>query len=38
MATIEQTFARLQKSTFRSRFHLIEKDRQYIADKGMDMT
>lgn len=36
MATIDQTFARLQKSTFRSRFHLTEKDRQYIADKGMD--
>jgi hypothetical protein len=36
MATIGQTFARLQKSTFRSRFHLTEKDRQYIVDKGMD--
>ena len=36
MATIDQTFARLQKSTFRARFHLTDKDRQYIADKGMD--
>ena len=36
MATIEQTFARLQKSTFRARFHLNEKDRQYIEDKGID--
>lgn len=36
MSTYEQTFARLQKSTFRARFHLGEKDRQYIADKGMD--
>ena len=36
MATIDQTFSRLQKSTFRSRFHLTEKDRQYIADKGLD--
>ncbi len=36
MATIEQTFARLQKSTFRSRFHLSEKDRHYISDKGLD--
>ncbi len=35
MATIEQTFARLQKSTFRARFRLSDKDRQYIADKGM---
>lgn len=36
MATIGQTFERLQKSTFRSRFHLTEKDKQYIADKGID--
>lgn len=36
MATIEQTFARLQKSAFRSKFHLTEKDKQYIANKGMD--
>ena len=36
MSTYEQTFVRLQKSTFRARFHLGEKDRQYIADKGMD--
>ncbi len=36
MATIDQTFARLQKSTFRARFRLTEKDRQYIADKGLD--
>lgn len=35
MATIEQTFARLQKSAFRSRFHLTEKDRQYIEKKGI---
>lgn len=36
MATIDQTFTRLQKSTFRARFHLTGKDRQYIAGKGMD--
>lgn len=36
MATIEQIFARLQKSAFRSKFHLTEKDKQYIANKGMD--
>ena len=31
-----QTLARLQKSAFRSKFHLTEKDKQYIAEKGMD--
>ncbi len=36
MATIEETLARLQKSTFRARFHLTEKDRKYIEDKGME--
>ncbi len=36
MATIDQTFARLQKSTFRAKFHLTEKDKKYIADKGID--
>ena len=36
MSTTEQTFARLQRSAFRARFHLTEKDRQYIAEKGMD--
>lgn len=28
-------FERLAKSTFRSRFHLTQKDKQYIAAKGM---
>lgn len=36
MATIEQTLARLKKSDFRARFYLSEKDRQYIAEKGVD--
>ncbi len=36
MATIDQTFARLQKSTFRAKFHLTPKEKCYIADKGMD--
>ncbi len=36
MATIEQTFDRLGKSAFRSRFHLTEKDRAYVRAKGMD--
>ncbi len=36
MATIEQTFKRLEKSAFRSSFHLDQKDREYIAAKGTD--
>ena len=36
MSTIEQTFLRLQKSAFRAKFHLSEKDRQYIMGKGME--
>ena len=32
----EQLFARLAKSDFRSRFHLTEKDKEYIAEKGME--
>ncbi len=34
--TVEETFARLNKSTFRARFKLSEKDKKYISDKGMD--
>ena len=33
----ENLFERLGRSTFRSRFHLTERDRDYIADKGMDI-
>ena len=29
-------FARLAKSPFRSRFHLSEKDKAYVRQKGMD--
>ena len=29
-------FARLGRSTFRSRFHLSAEDRRYIEDKGME--
>lgn len=36
MSTIEQTLLRLQKSAFRTKFHLSEKDRQYIMGKGME--
>ena len=30
-------FDRLKGSTFRSRFHLSQKDKEYIASKGMDV-
>ena len=36
MATIDEALDRLQRSRFRSRFHLTEKDRAYIRDKGWD--
>lgn len=36
MATIEQTFMRLEKSEFRRKFHLSLKDKAYITEKGMD--
>ena len=36
MQSIEQALGKLNRSSFRSRFHLSEKDRQYIAEKGMD--
>ncbi len=35
--TIQQTFERLGKSKFRSRFRLSQKDREYISNKGMDV-
>ena len=36
MATIEDTLIRLKKSQFRARFHLSEKDKKYIEEKGMN--
>ena len=36
MATIDEALAELQKSSFRAKFHLTEKDKQYVKDKGMD--
>ena len=36
MPTIDETLVRLKKSTFRAKFHLSDKDKQYIADKGLD--
>ena len=32
--TIEETLNRLQKSDFRAKFHLTEKDKRYIHEKG----
>ena len=32
----QDLFLRISKSSFRSRFHLSEKDKQYVRDKGMD--
>ena len=34
MNTLDPLFARLAKSTFRSRFRLGQKERQYCLDKG----
>lgn len=36
MPIINETLLRLKKSNFRARFHLTEKDKAYIAQKGMD--
>ena len=30
----EDLFEKLSRSKFRSRFHLKDKDKQYVADKG----
>lgn len=36
MPTIHESLQKLQKSKFRSKFHLSKKDKQYIQDKGME--
>ena len=36
MATIDMALERLSKSSFRSRFHLTEKDKKYIREKGIE--
>ena len=36
MKNYDAAFARLKKSKFRSRFHLSEADRKYIAGKGLE--
>jgi hypothetical protein len=35
MQTIEQALNKLQQSTFRRKFHLTSKDKQYITKRGM---
>lgn len=35
--TIEEAFERLRKSDFRAKFHLSEKDKQYVLEKGVDI-
>ena len=36
MQTIEEALSKLRKSSFRAKFHLSEKDRQYVKEKGMN--
>ena len=36
MQTIEQALDKLERSKFRSSFHLTKKDRQYLDEKGME--
>lgn len=36
MNNIDYLFIRLSKSNFRSRFHLKEKDTEYVREKGID--
>lgn len=37
MATVEDALKRLERSSFRARFRLSEKDKQYISEKGIDV-
>lgn len=37
MQTVDEAFAKLQKSKFRSGFHLDEKNIKYIDEKGLDV-
>ena len=36
MPTINEALLKLKGSNFRAGFHLSEKEREYVADKGMD--
>lgn len=35
--TINEALVRLKKSSFRAKFHLTEKDKLYVAEKGIDV-
>jgi len=37
MPSIEQTFEKLNKSQFRSKFHLSDAEKAYVAEKGIDV-
>ena len=37
MATINETLDKLEKSKFRSSFHLTKKEKGYLQEKGMDV-
>ena len=37
MQTIDEALNKLKKSKFRSKFHLSEKDKKYIDDKGLEV-
>ena len=37
MNNIDVMLDKLSKSNFRSRFHLKDKDKKYVEDKGMDV-
>jgi len=37
MNNIEYKLSKLSQSKFRSKFHLSEKDKQYVRDKGIDV-
>ena len=37
MQTIDQALEKLQKSAFRAKFHLTQKDKDYVREKGVDV-
>ena len=37
MQTVDEALDKLQKSAFRRKFHLSQKDMEYVREKGMDV-
>ncbi len=37
MQTVDEALDKLQKSAFRRKFHLSQKDREYVREKSMDV-